>query len=383
MRRRVGARGSGLALDQHATAAGADPASVTLTGVAADAVIVVCIGANNFTGTPNPFTVESVTAPGLTFAERASTGIDDPNTLNYLLASTWWAPTSSAGDYTLDVAFSPGAFIGGNETALVAFSVVGAELTDPWDTPAATAVSYYVPGTTVPDITQPFTTINADTFAFHMAATLEMSANWNLPGLQQPPSMSFLDGLNTGQEIIGVAYQILSAPWTAQPVGWGPGGYNQQPYNFIADALVPAGGGGGGTDPPPIVTTGVGWNRTLVAEALVSILGAATGVTVHPYPPDVLNPMCIVIGRPQPVTYGVAALGVDEAVLPVIIVGGLETENAVEELKDACRAAILADQSLNGAVLAAWPTEERNWRNVTGAGGIQLLTVELVLTVQM
>jgi hypothetical protein len=125
------------------------------------------------------------------------------------------------------------------------------------------------------------------------------------------------------------------------------------------------------------------WDRSACAAALVDLLGPAAGVTVHPKPPDTLNPMCIVIGRPQPVAYGNAALGTDEATLPVMIVGGLESEDQIEDLKTACRQAVLGDVSLGGAVQAAWPSEERNWRNVTGAGGVQLLLVELILTVQM
>jgi hypothetical protein len=127
----------------------------------------------------------------------------------------------------------------------------------------------------------------------------------------------------------------------------------------------------------------MGWDRALVADTLVSILGAATGVKVHPVPPEIVNPMSIVISRPQPVSYDTFALGVDEATLPVLIVGGVETENQIETLKDACRQAVMADPSLGGVVMDATPTEERNWRNLTGAGGIQLLLVELILTIRM
>jgi hypothetical protein len=35
------------------------------------------------------------------------------------------------------------------------------------------------------------------------------------------------------------------------------------------------------------------------------------------------------------------------------------------------------------AVASAYCEQERNWRNVTGAGGVQLLYVELVLLVRM
>jgi hypothetical protein len=125
------------------------------------------------------------------------------------------------------------------------------------------------------------------------------------------------------------------------------------------------------------------WNRSAVAQALVDVLGPATGVKVHARPPEIVNPMCLVVSRPQLVQFSAAAMGIDEATLPVIIVGGIETEDQMEELKDAAAAAVRADQTLGGAVVAAWPAEERNWLNMTGAGGIQLLRVDLMLTVQM
>jgi hypothetical protein len=127
----------------------------------------------------------------------------------------------------------------------------------------------------------------------------------------------------------------------------------------------------------------VSWNRSTVSAALVNMLGSATGVTVHPIPPEIVNPMCVVVSRPTTVAYSTVAPTVDEATLPLVIVGGLETEDRIETLKQACRTAIQADPTLGGKVPNCYPTEERNWRNVTGAGGIQLLLVELILIVQM
>ena len=124
------------------------------------------------------------------------------------------------------------------------------------------------------------------------------------------------------------------------------------------------------------------WDRAAVADALVATL-AVTGVKVHPRPPEVLNPMCVVVGRPQPVTYSAAAFSVDEATLPVMVVGGAETEDQIEDLKNLCRQAVAKDPQLGGTVQNAVASEERNWRNLTGAGGIQLLVVELILTVRM
>lgn len=125
------------------------------------------------------------------------------------------------------------------------------------------------------------------------------------------------------------------------------------------------------------------WDRARVSAALVEVLGPATGGTVHPAPPEVLNPMCVVVSRPQSVLFSTVAPSIDEATLPLVIVGGVETEDRIEALKRTCRDAILADPTLRGAVPNCYPSEERNWRNATGAGGVQLLMVELILTVQM
>jgi len=124
------------------------------------------------------------------------------------------------------------------------------------------------------------------------------------------------------------------------------------------------------------------WDRAKVAEALEATLEPLS-VKVHLRPPEVLNPMCVVVSRPMTVTYATFAFGIDEATLPLIIVGGVETEDAIESIKGEARTLIAADPTLAGTVASAVCSEERNWRNVTGAGGVQLLLVELVLTIEM
>ena len=74
---------------------------------------------------------------------------------------------------------------------------------------------------------------------------------------------------------------------------------------------------------------------------------------------------------------------IDEITLPLVIAGGIEQEEALEGFITQCRTAILADSTLQGSVQVAWPAEIRNWRNLTGAGGIQLLLAELILTIRM
>jgi hypothetical protein len=127
------------------------------------------------------------------------------------------------------------------------------------------------------------------------------------------------------------------------------------------------------------------WSRAPVVAALTAMLGEATAgdsVTVYDRPPMTFNPLAVVIHRPN-VNYSAIAFGIDEATLPLIVASGVEQEDALDALKETCRQAVLADQSLRGAVQLAYPSEERNWRNYTGAGGIQILQVELVLTIHM
>jgi hypothetical protein len=123
-----------------------------------------------------------------------------------------------------------------------------------------------------------------------------------------------------------------------------------------------------------------------VAAALVSKFQGAitTGpVYVHERPPEIVNPFSVIVMDPQPVAYATAGLGVDEATLPVTIVGGVETDDTIDAIKNQCRSALGADPTLGGVVHSCVATEERNWRSVTGAGGIQLRMVELILSIQM
>jgi hypothetical protein len=128
----------------------------------------------------------------------------------------------------------------------------------------------------------------------------------------------------------------------------------------------------------------VSWDRTKCVDALVPLFAAANPtVKVLDHPTETINPPAIVIHRPTMVTYANAGFGVDTAELPVLIGSGLESEDQIETIKTACRSALCADVTLGGVVAEVHAASERNWRNQTGAGGIQLLTVELVLSVTM
>jgi hypothetical protein len=126
------------------------------------------------------------------------------------------------------------------------------------------------------------------------------------------------------------------------------------------------------------------WDRTPVAAALVDMLTQATegAVTVFDRPPTTLNPPALVVSRVERVTYAVAGLGVDDVTLPVLAVGPMDGDDQVSALADVVRLAVLDDRTIEGSVHVAWPLEQRNWRNVTVAG-VDLLTVEVVLSIQM
>lgn len=128
------------------------------------------------------------------------------------------------------------------------------------------------------------------------------------------------------------------------------------------------------------------YRRRPVAAALVEMIQAATAGTVyvHPRPPEIVNPMAVVVGRDQAgAQYAGAAFGTDEIPLHLQMVGGVEQDDDIDDLRDTVRQAIVADTTLKGTVQTAWPSGSNGWRNFTGAGGIQLLYVELVVTIHM
>ena len=126
------------------------------------------------------------------------------------------------------------------------------------------------------------------------------------------------------------------------------------------------------------------WNRAAVAEALVDMLTEALEdqVMVFDRPPGTVNAPAVVVGRANTVNYGTGALGIDDAELPLVLVGGADDMDGVEALKSTVRQAVNADVSLGGVVQLVYPELERNWR-VINVGGADLLTVEVILQIRM
>jgi Mrp family chromosome partitioning ATPase len=126
------------------------------------------------------------------------------------------------------------------------------------------------------------------------------------------------------------------------------------------------------------------WNRATVAGALVDLLSEALNgqVMVFDRPPGTVNAPAVVVGRVNSVTYGVGAMGIDDAELPLVLVGGADDMDGVEALKASVRQAIANDQTLGDVVQLAYPEAERNWR-VLNIGGADLLTVDVILQIRM
>ena len=125
------------------------------------------------------------------------------------------------------------------------------------------------------------------------------------------------------------------------------------------------------------------WSRPLVAAALVEMLTTATGglVTVFDRPPPTFNPPAIVVARVESVSYGTAAMGRDEVTLPIVCVGAVDGDEDLDDMRAVVKAAIDDDVTLLGSVQAGWAVEERNWRQLSIAGG-DVLAVDLMLTIQ-
>jgi hypothetical protein len=125
----------------------------------------------------------------------------------------------------------------------------------------------------------------------------------------------------------------------------------------------------------------VSWDRDKVSAALGDLFASALPtVKIHTIPPLTLNPPCVVISDAD-VAYNTASFCADTATVPVIVVGGMEATDAVEDMKNALRAALDGSPDLGGVVSYANAVEERNWRYAAVAG-VQLLTVELMVEVK-
>ena len=129
------------------TISGTNSGSVTLTTAHANDVVVALIETEVDAGAP-PATVSSVTASGLTFAQRSAvsgTGAGQFGTSSDDM-EVWWATTTSAlSGESISVALSKSV----DNAVVIAFGVSGASTSSPWDS-AGPATSHDTSSTPQP-----------------------------------------------------------------------------------------------------------------------------------------------------------------------------------------------------------------------------------------
>jgi hypothetical protein len=129
------------------------------------------------------------------------------------------------------------------------------------------------------------------------------------------------------------------------------------------------------------------WNRPAAADALVSVLTAATAantppVWVHDKPPSTLNAPSLVVSYPTTVVKHSPTFPIDQAAVAVLGAVGVEAGDDLDGLLAQTTTAVEANPTLSGAVQYCQPTEWRNWRIMTSAGA-SLLVAEVALEIRM
>lgn len=130
----------------------------------------------------------------------------------------------------------------------------------------------------------------------------------------------------------------------------------------------------------------MGWQRTAVAQAIVSTLTAATegAVAVFGEPPPSFNVPAYIVAWPVNVTYNVPIFGVDMATLPVLAAVATDQSAQLDDLIGVARAALDQDSTLGGLLVHGTliVTDQRNWRILADVAGARFLAAELILDIR-
>jgi hypothetical protein len=124
------------------------------------------------------------------------------------------------------------------------------------------------------------------------------------------------------------------------------------------------------------------WQRAAMADALTTVLSAATGVSVFPSPPATFNPPAIVVNFPTTVTKHVPAFAIDSATVTLLCATGVAEAEALDQLLETTSAALETDQTLSGAVQLIKPNTWQSWR-VLNVAGVEMLAAEISCEVRM
>ena len=176
-------------------------------------------------------TVQSVTAPGLTFAERSS--LSEAGVSEYDDLERWWALATSTFSGTITVTFNAAI----DDASVVAYGVHGANTSSPWDADGPFTYYYYADpsGSVTP-------TISSVSTAAANTMLLAAASNGNeLGGADQTAGSgytligtTFTDG-GVDASSIGSEYQVFSSPQSNITVPFGST-YNKD-FEMIVDAI--------------------------------------------------------------------------------------------------------------------------------------------------
>ncbi len=226
------------------TISGTNSGSVTLTTANANDVIVVLVETEVDAGAP-PATVSSVTASGLTFAQRSAvsgTGAGQFGT-SWDDMEVWWATTTSAlsGESIL-VTLSKSV----DNAVVVAFGVSGANTSSPWDS-AGPITSHNTSSTPQPG-TITLSTNNVTTDDLLLGFVGAQTNEAQTAGDFGSTAASFIDGAQNGggdYSAYAAAEDLVAPTQSSTAVSWGTSwaGLLSSSY-LIADALQAASSGG-------------------------------------------------------------------------------------------------------------------------------------------
>jgi hypothetical protein len=206
--------------------------SASLTTTKTNNIIVAIV-----TSFGSATTVTGVTATGLTFTKRLSTGVLGIGGGNNQDIDVWWAPCPTV----ITSKSISATYAGGNPSfpGLVVFGVNGASLANPWDTGTSGVVNHSTSAGATPTVSG-LNTNNPNCLILG-ACALNDSATGDL----NKPGTGFTDLINNASTSaamngVDVEYKIVSAKQVSVAVAFGSSENNTASDGFImyADAIA-------------------------------------------------------------------------------------------------------------------------------------------------
>lgn len=178
--------------------------------------------------------VTSITAPGLTFAERSYTSLGTPT---YQDAEVWWAYSASALSAEAITITLSGTT---DDAVIVAFGVHGANTASPWDADFAIPRVASGGGSTTPTVTG-VSTENANDMVLGLQGNGDSEAQVGVEetaGAGMTLIQSYDDAGGTNDEVGAAEYELVSATQSSATVAFGTAVPSDYSWMMIADAIV-------------------------------------------------------------------------------------------------------------------------------------------------